>query len=213
MTDRLLTDKVYNPPHPAYPAGRMDSSFLLGSLGFACAGLLVAERLGAKVVLSLKFKGDIKRETRWLAQYGQGACTIVVAGLLATFDNHPLRYRLTPASLLLSVVFGTSLICMVLKRLLGRVRPNREHAGRFLGPTLRHDNARESFPSSHSAAAVAMSVVLTHLYPQGAIVFWTLAITCATLRYLMDAHWPSDVLGGVALGLGLAQICCLWVGS
>jgi membrane-associated phospholipid phosphatase len=176
--------------------------------------MLVAERLGAKVVLSLKFKGDIKRETRWLAQYGQGACTVVVAGLLVAFDNHrnpPMRYGLTPASLLLAVVFGTSLVCMLLKRLLGRVRPNRENAGRFLGPTLRHDNSRESFPSSHSAAAVAMTVVLAHLYPQGAVVFWALAITCAVLRYLMDAHWPSDVLGGVALGLALAQICCLWI--
>ncbi|MGA2500191.1 MAG: phosphatase PAP2 family protein [Tepidisphaeraceae bacterium] len=191
----------------------MDSSILLGSLGIACAGMLVAERLGAKVVLALKFKGDIKRETRWLAQYGQGACTIVVAGLLVAFDNHRMRYGLTPASLLLTVVFGTSLICMLLKRLLGRVRPNRENAGRFLGPTLKHDNSRESFPSSHSAAAVAMSVVLTHLYPQGLVVFAALAVACSVLRYVMDAHWPSDVLAGIGLGLALAQISCLWVGQ
>jgi membrane-associated phospholipid phosphatase len=42
--------------------------------------------------------------------------------------------------------------------------------------------------------------VLATLYPQGAEIFWGLGITCAVLRYIMDAHWPSDVVGGVALG-------------
>jgi len=34
--------------------------------------------------------------------------------------------------------------------------------------------------------------------------FWGLAIACAVLRYVLDAHWPSDVLGGSALGYGVA---------
>ena len=41
-------------------------------------------------------------------------------------------------------------------------------------------------------------------YPQAAGVFWSLAIICAALRYLLDAHWPSDVLGGSAVGYGIA---------
>ena len=89
---------------------------------------------------------------------------------------------------------------MIVKRLTGRVRPNRDLAGKFLGPTWKHANARESFPSSHSANAVAMSAVLAMCYPAAAPTFWTLAIACACLRYVLDAHWPSDVLGGIALG-------------
>ena len=38
------------------------------------------------------------------------------------------------------------------------------------------------------------------LYPQAAAVFWTLGLITAILRYLMDAHWPSDVLAGIAIG-------------
>ena len=49
-----------------------------------------------------------------------------------------------------------------------------------------------------------MTVILSTLYPDGAIVFWSLAILCAALRYALDAHWPSDVLGGIALGYGVA---------
>jgi membrane-associated phospholipid phosphatase len=174
--------------------------------------MLLVERLGVNVVLSLGFKGDVKRESRWLAQYGQGACTLAVAGVLVCLDNRRLNHWLTPASLLLSAVFGTSIVTTGIKRLLGRVRPGRENAGKFLGPTWRHANYRESFPSSHSAAAMAMSLVLVHLYPAGAPVFWSLGVICAALRYVMDAHWPSDVLAGVAMGLGLALAACRWAG-
>jgi len=85
-----------------------------------------------------------------------------------------------------------------------RVRPGRENAGKFLGPHWRHANERESFPSSHSACAASLSVMLTILYPQGAATFWALALICAALRYVMDAHWPSDVLAGIALGYAIA---------
>jgi membrane-associated phospholipid phosphatase len=37
-------------------------------------------------------------------------------------------------------------------------------------------------------------------YPHAAVTFWALALVCAVLRYVMDAHWPSDVLGGIAVG-------------
>ena len=96
-----------------------------------------------------------------------------------------------------------------------RVRPGRENAGKFLGPSLKHANYRESFPSSHSACAVALTVALAYLYPQGVITFWALALICAGLRYVLDAHWPSDVLAGVAVGYGLAHLTIwgweLWI--
>ena len=53
---------------------------------------------------------------------------------------------------------------------------------------------------------MALSVTLTLLYPQAAFTFWTLALACAVLRYILDAHFPSDVLGGIALGYGVAHL-------
>ena len=179
---------------------------ILGVLLVLAAGFMVAERLGAPVVLELHFKGDIKREGQWFAQYGQAACTVVAAGLVWQLDGHRRSGGRYPVVILVAAVFGTSIISMLIKRLLGRVRPRREQAGQFLGPTWRHANYRESFPSSHSACAVAMSVVLSQLYPPAAGIFWTLGIITAVLRYLMDAHWPSDVLGGVALGYAAAHL-------
>ena len=171
---------------------------LLIALLAAAAIFFVAERMGAPLVLALNFKGDVKRETRWLAQYGQAVCTGVVMLLVWRLDGIG-KHKDAPWAILVAVA-GASLGAFILKRLLGRVRPGRENAGKFLGPTLRHANWRESFPSSHSASAFALSAVLAALYPQGAAVFWALAACCAALRYIMDAHWPSDVLSGVALG-------------
>src|SRR5437016_1728849 len=141
---------------------------------FAAAGLfLIAESLGVPLTLALTFKGDVKRETRWLAQYGQAICTGVVALLIWKLDGIG-KHKDAPLAVLAAVA-AASLVAFLLKRLLGRVRPGRENAGKFLGPTLHHANWRESFPSSHSASAVALSAVLAALYPQAAAVFWGLA--------------------------------------
>jgi membrane-associated phospholipid phosphatase len=177
------------------------SLLLLFILLLAAAAMMILERAGVPTTLELSLRGDLKRETGWLAQYGQGVCTLVVAAVIWRLE--PSRQRELVA--MLGSVAAASLVATLLKRLVGRVRPRRENAGRFLGPSFRHDNARESFPSSHSAAAVALSVALSLMFPAGAPIFWALAIACALLRYLMDAHWPSDVLAGVALGYATAH--------
>ena len=174
---------------------------LLGLLA-ACAVMMVLERRGLPTTLSLTFKGDIKRESRWLAQYGQFVCTFVAALLVWQLDAGN-RWRVVP---ILVALFAASLASMLIKRAVSRVRPGRENAGRFLGPSLKHANYKESFPSSHSACAVALSVILSILYPQATATLWGMALACAVLRYLLDAHWPSDVLGGIALGYGMAHL-------
>lgn len=174
----------------------------------ACAVLMVLESRGLPTTLALTFKGDIKRESRWLAQYGQFVCTAVAAILVWQLDPQHRRGAIT----LTIAVIATSVIAMLVKRSLSRVRPGRENAGKFLGPSFKHANYKESFPSSHSACAMALSVMLAILYPQAAVTFWTLAIICAVLRYLMDAHWPSDVLGGIALGYVVAHAAARYLG-
>jgi membrane-associated phospholipid phosphatase len=178
---------------------------LFFSLLAACAILMALEWRGLKTTLQLEMKGDVKRETRWLAQYGQALCTAIVVLLVFQLDpNHPGVRRAWLAILI--AVAGTSVVNLVLKRAASRVRPGRENAGKFLGPRVSHANWRESFPSSHSACAVSLSVMLAILYPPGAATFWGLALACALLRYVLDAHWPSDVLGGIALGYGMAHL-------
>ncbi len=174
---------------------------LIAALAAACVILLLVERSGARTTLDLHFKGDLKRETRWFAQYGQSACTPVAFLLVWELDPRGLRVAVP---VLVGVVVA-AVVVMLLKRLIGRVRPGRENAGRFLGPSWKHANYRESFPSSHTACAVALSAMLARAYPQAAATFWGLALICAGLRYVLDAHWPSDVVAGGLVGYVIAE--------
>jgi len=184
-------------------SGKTMNYTLLGILIALCVLLMILERLGLPTTLQLQLKGDIKRETRWLAQYGQAVSALVASALVWELD--PDRERRTHAVLaLLVATIGAAILGMLIKRLTGRIRPGRENAGQFTGPSLSHANWRESFPSNHTASALAMSVVLATFYPAAAITFWTLGIVCGVLRYIMDAHWPSDVMGGALLGYAMA---------
>jgi membrane-associated phospholipid phosphatase len=169
----------------------------------ALAAIAMAfERLGFRTTLRLPFKGDVKRESRFIAQYGQSVCTAIAVILVWQIDpSRDRKGRIVPTAIAVCLASLTAFAC---KRLIGRVRPGYPEAGKFLGPSLKHDNYRESFPSSHSACAAALSAGLAWMYPQAAGTFWVLAGVCAVLRYLMDAHWPSDVLGGLALGYACA---------
>src|SRR5437868_13253426 len=115
----------------------MNIPLLVGLLA-GCAVLMVLEGRGLRTTLHLTFKGDVKRETRWLAQYGQSVCTGVAAVLVFQLDPRPQHGKL--ALVLIGGVLAASVVAMGVKRLVSRVRPNHENAGRFLGPSWKHAN-------------------------------------------------------------------------
>ena len=61
-----------------------------------------------------------------------------------------------------------------------------------------------SFPSAHTAGAVAAAYALSRIYPAGSRWFYTLAVLCAANRIDGNSHFTSDVFWGVALGYGVA---------
>jgi membrane-associated phospholipid phosphatase len=181
--------------------------YLVLTMAVLAAMMMAVERAGLPVMLNLSFRGDIKRENRWFAQYGQTSCTVVAALLIWRLDRD--RWPLAVPLVIAVMVAGLSSVG--LKRVLGRVRPGHPGAGRFMGLSLESANWRESFPSSHTAAAASLTVSLCYLYPALTPVLWPLAIFCGLLRYLMDAHWPSDVLAGLAYGAAVTPLVWLLI--
>src|ERR1700735_4349107 len=100
---------------------------VLLALVIACIILMWLERRGLRTTLALNFKGDVKRESRWAAQYGQAACTAVAVVLIWQLDPTPPRRGAAIALIIASA--ATSVFSMIVKRLLGRVRPGRPDAG------------------------------------------------------------------------------------
>ena len=178
----------------------------------AAGALAVAlERRGRLASPALEVHRDVKRETQFVGQYGQFLCIVITCALILSLDGLG-RWDRALAVAASSVV--TLAVTHAAKRLFGRIRPGRERDGHprgaFLGPTWRRLSWRESFPSSHAAAAFALSAVLYELYPQGALVWWSLAAATSGLRWLLDAHWLSDVLVGSAMGIACG-IVSVWL--
>src|SRR4029077_14719955 len=94
-----------------------------------------------------------------------------------------------------------------------RVRPTLNPAAHTLGP---------SFPSGHSATAAAFYagaafLLGRHLRQTGRAVLAalaaTIAVAVAASRVLLDVHWFSDVLAGLALGWSWFLVCAIAFGG
>lgn len=57
-----------------------------------------------------------------------------------------------------------------------------------------------SFPSGHTATAVAGATVLSYLYPRLTWLFAVLAAGIAYSRLYVGVHFPLDVVGGALIG-------------
>lgn len=68
---------------------------------------------------------------------------------------------------------------------------------------MRHPTSG-SFPSGHSASAAAFATGATLEWPAAGIVLIPLAGAVCYSRIHVGAHWVSDVVGGAALGAGIA---------
>ncbi len=62
-----------------------------------------------------------------------------------------------------------------------------------------------SFPSAHATSSFAAATVMTRIAPEAAATF-ALAIAIAICRPYLGMHYPSDVLVGALLGLGLGLL-------
>jgi undecaprenyl-diphosphatase len=124
---------------------------------------------------------------------------LVVAGSIWLRER-----RIRPAVLLALALGGAAALYDILKPLVGRMRP--PAALQYGGP-----DTDFSFPSGHatqSASFYAMLVVVLvrYLWPRRRGLLITVAtllvLIVAASRLYLGVHWPTDVLGGLALGIG-----------
>lgn len=174
----------------------------------------------------------------WTEVYAKGlGVGLFVVGIFV-FD----RRRRGRAIALLVIVLTVSIGNSVLKAVLGRVRPDkcrsdyekvqegdsppenisrpydRRYEVKFVGPVLGVQHGKfQSFPSGHTVAATAQTVVLSAAYPQAAPVFYGLLTFVGFERVYHEKHFFSDVFGAFMLGFfatrwllrrrGLLRLC------
>jgi membrane-associated phospholipid phosphatase len=154
--------------------------------------------------------GDIGRELMFLEQFGQFTCSVVVILTVAFLDPQGRRRAL---SLALACIL-TLILTHLLKDLCGRTRPFNsavpnasdgrwEWRGWWWG--FHKGSSFGSFPSAHTTAAFALASSLAWFYPRGRALFMTLALITAAQRVLHCAHYLSDVIAGLGIGVFIAR--------
>jgi undecaprenyl-diphosphatase len=106
--------------------------------------------------------------------------------------------RIVGISLLLLVTVSDQLSSNLVKHTVERIRPCNVLQGVHL---LVGATQSFSFPSSHAVNNFAGAVFLSHFYPKFKISFYIGASLMALSRVFVGVHYPSDVLGGMIIGI------------
>jgi membrane-associated phospholipid phosphatase len=115
------------------------------------------------------------------------------------------RGRRAAATGLASVALTSGVVNLVIKPLGGRARPNR---GGEQAPTARRIKMprSRSFPSGHTASAVAFASGVGRELPQAGIPLHALAALVGYSRVHTGVHYPADVVAGAVLGSACADV-------
>jgi membrane-associated phospholipid phosphatase len=147
-----------------------------------------------------------------ITQLGSIYTVLGLSVLLAVYET--IRERSVWAlAFIVAAVGGEEIITPSVKHLVDRTRPTFNPAAAGLGP---------SFPSGHSATAAVFYATAALLLGRGrpravravlAGLAAGIAVAVAASRVLLDVHWLSDVIGGLALGWSWFAICGIAFGG
>ena len=99
----------------------------------------------------------------------------------------------------------SGLLTQILKHSLSRPRPRIMDTTEWeIGPTL--ESGLDSFPSGHTSGSFSVATVFAYYFPKGRIVWLGLASFVALCRVIKGSHFPTDVLGGLLVGMGCGLI-------
>ncbi|MCH3917138.1 MAG: phosphatase PAP2 family protein [Spirochaetia bacterium] len=133
-----------------------------------------------------------------LSLAGKGGAIWIICAVILLFLPD---YRKQGYVLLLALLFSVAFCTLLLKPLVGRIRPCNVHwAVQLLIPRP----TDFSFPSGHTSASFAAATAL-YLSGRKNLRLWIPAYVLAALisfsRMYLYVHYPSDIIGGIMVGL------------
>ncbi len=153
----------------------------------------------------LRLRPDIPAFWRsfWLGVTHLGGARVTIAACLIGLALPGHRYAAAHTAVALLVAF---LISQIIKRSVSRPRPSEL----VRGSTIIAPPDRFSFPSGHSAAAMAVAAMYALTFPSLGIWLLPIAVLVGYSRVALGVHYPLDVIAGQAIALATAVLLRLW---
>lgn len=131
---------------------------------------------------------------------GSGGIIWISASVLLIFFS---KYRKAGIAVLVSLILGLILSTLILKGIVGRERPFNTYGAMFDSNSLLIGvpSGKFSFPSGHAVSSFSAAAVLLFYNRKIGIPAFALAVLIAFSRLYLYVHFPSDVIGGAALGI------------
>lgn len=222
---RGTTATLFRAPRPA---GRRvaKSSFRLVVLG---ALVSVVAIVATMVIVDPWALAQVRRLPTWLVlifsritDLGLSGWFLWPIGLtligLAILDAPPLstvsRRVLSSLAVRLGFIFAAiavpGLFVTIVKRLIGRLRPNASGGDVFAYAPLHWGSAYHSMPSGHATTVASVAIAIGILCPRLRALMWCYALVIWVSRVVVSAHYPSDVLTGALIGTFGALLVRNW---
>lgn len=213
----LLTRSAGKPAAPAWPLSPRDLAVAV------C--ISVAAILFLMVVVDAAAIRSVAHLPRWvvsvfdeITEFGKsgwflwplGVLFVLIAALppvLTPFSQRVLATMMVRVGFLFAAITVPSLFVTIVKRMIGRARPN---VGGSLNPLLFDPfawvPAYAGMPSGHATTAFAVLVAVGTLRPRVRTLLLVYALLIAISRVVVVAHYPSDVLAGALVGMAGAVL-------
>lgn len=146
----------------------------------------------------------------YLVPLGLGALALVAASLTVKDPMAAAWYRRLAwaAAFVLAAIVLAGLTTDLIKVLVGRARPRMLVQIGFYGfAPINFRSDYQSFPSGHTTTAFAMSAAVGYLLPRLRWPLMVVAVLVAASRVIINAHYLSDVVGGMTVAL----FCTWWL--
>ncbi|WP_030318288.1 phosphatase PAP2 family protein [Streptomyces flavochromogenes] len=135
--------------------------------------------------------------------------SFTVAAGLALVPGAPRRAALAGIG---AVAVASASANLLGKRLVRRPRPDREAARVVVSRHVPMPDSA-SFPSGHTASAVAFATAVGVVFPPAAVPLQVLAMAVGYSRVHTGVHYPGDVAAGAVLGIASAAVSLTAVAS